>query len=441
MSAPALRATVERHGRDITLRVCREAVGDLRRRLLSGTPPPEDPLGEIADEVSRLVAQSLEPSVRSVINATGVLLHTNLGRAPLSRELVDRAVRRAAGYSNLEMDLSDGRRGSRTVHFQKAVSALFPGTAALVVNNNAAAVLLVLNTIAEGREVVVSRGELVEIGGSFRIPDICIRSNARLVEVGTTNRTRLADFARAIRKETAMLMKVHTSNFRVVGFTEGVDPAALAALGRKKRIPVVADLGSGSLVPLPEPLAEAAGPAFYLKLGYNLICFSGDKLMGSCQAGIILGQPRLVDALRRNPLYRALRPDKLTIALLEETLMLARSGRLRDITSLRMALTDSHEIELRCRSLAERLTNITDVDVRSSESLMGGGSSTDLRIPTFLVRIQPRGMSDSDFLAALRRQQPPVVARVERKRVILDLRSVPPEQDEALFESLRTALA
>ncbi len=441
LSGADIIAGIDRYGRPAVLRACRVAASRLRRQVLSGLEPPANNLGWLRAETLRLAEESLRPSITHLINATGVLLHTNMGRAPLSEALIARASKRAAGYSNLELDLLAGKRGSRTVHFQKSIAALVPGKAGLVVNNTAAAVFLILNTLASGKEVIVSRGELVEIGGSFRIPDICGRSGARLIEVGTTNRTRLSDYSNAIGKETGLLLKVHPSNFRVIGFTEGVDPEDLAVLGRRRHLPVVADAGSGSLIELPGILGHEPSPADYLRQGYSLVCFSADKLMGSCQAGLILGKPRFIDLLRRNPLYRALRPDKLTIAILEETLILNASDRLREIPLLRAALAGLSEIEERAAALAERLKHVAAVEIRSGESLMGGGSSTDLRIPTCLVLIRPRTLSDTSLLQAMRSARTPVIARAEKNNVLIDLRTVPPEEDGLVAKVIVDALS
>ncbi|MEW6367392.1 MAG: L-seryl-tRNA(Sec) selenium transferase [Acidobacteriota bacterium] len=439
MNATKVASAVERRGRAAMVRACRLATGALRRAILAGAAAPANPVESLADEAIRRADEAARPSLVRVINATGVLLHTNLGRAPLDAPLIERAAARAGGYSNLEMDLDTGTRGSRLVHLQRHFEAFFPGSSSLVVNNNAAAVLLILNTLAQDREVVVSRGELVEIGGSFRIPDVCERSGAKLVEIGTTNRTRIADYARAINSDTALLMHVHPSNYRVIGFTESVDHVELAQLGRKKKIVVVADLGSGAVGEFPEALAREPSPAQYLRMGFGLVCFSGDKLLGACQAGIIAGRRHLIDRLKRNPLYRALRVDKLTIAILEEALMSAKSGR-RDVLLHKMVATPATEIRARADALLARLAGLAEARVEPGESLVGGGSATDLRLPSAVLAVRPRGMPESELLAALRRNRPPVIARVEGRRVLIDLRTVMPEDDQLLAEALENAL-
>lgn len=434
-----MAGAIARYGRPAVLRAARDAASTLRKVVLAGGQAPPELAAWLEAESGRLMEEAGRPSLVRVINATGVLLHTNLGRAPLGREIVERAARRAAGFCNLEMDLQTGTRGSRLTHVQKHLRTLYPSSGSLVVNNNAAAVLLILNTLAQDREVIVSRGELVEIGGSFRIPDICARSGARLVEVGTTNRTRLADYRRVITKQTAMLLKVHPSNFRVVGFTEEVDPGDLAALGRSKRITVVADLGSGTVVDLPAEFSREPSPSTYLRLGYGLVCFSGDKMLGACQAGIIIGRPRLIDALKRNPLYRALRPDKLSLAVLEETLMSLRTGS-DQVPLLQMLSMPLAEIEARARQIMEAVRDLAAVEIHAGESLVGGGSAADLRVPTMLLSARPRGISDTRVLAALRKSEPPVIARAEKGRVLVDLRTVRPDEDAELLSSLRAAL-
>lgn len=440
LNRPAIKDAAGIHGRGVVLR-CLRASADALRRLILSEGDLQASLQELFEaDTLRLVAETSAPSIVRVINATGILLHTNLGRAPLSIEIVKRAADRAAGYSNLELDLETGRRGSRLTHIQKHFAAVFPGSGCIVVNNNAAAVMLILNTLAAGREVVVSRGELVEIGGSFRIPDICERSGARLVEVGTTNRTRIADYARSIRRETALLMRVHPSNFKVVGFTESADARELAELARRRRIPAVADLGSGTIAELPAEIARDPSPAQYLKWGYSLVCFSGDKLLGACQAGIVLGKARLIDLLKRNPLYRTIRPDKLTLAILEETLIDLQTGG-RNIPLLSAIRTPLSEIERRATALAGRIPKTATVELRRGHSLVGGGSATDLTLDTMLICIGSKDVSEAALLTALRRASPPIIARIENRRLVIDLRTVSREDDEVLGATIARAIA
>jgi L-seryl-tRNA(Ser) seleniumtransferase len=368
--------------------------------------------GEPGDLVAGLHAE-LEsariPSLRRVLNATGVIVHTNLGRAPLAHEALERVREVARGYSNLELDLATGERGSRQDHVASLVRRLTGAEAALVVNNNAAAVLLALAALAEGREVVVSRGELVEIGDGFRIPEVLARSGARLVEVGTTNRTRAADYESAIGPETALLLRVHQSNFRVVGFTELPRPAEVAAVAHRHGLPLVDDLGSGVLAQLPgEPSAQES-----LAAGADLVCFSGDKLLGGPQAGVVVGRAELVERLRRHPLQRALRADKLTLAALEGTLRLYLDAPSR-VPVLRMLGDDVAAVLAR----AERLAGLVGGTVEETVARVGGGALPLAELPSFACAIE------EDLAAQLRLGEPPVVGIVRDGRLLLDCRTL-----------------
>ena len=344
-----------------------------------------------------------------MLNATGVLIHTNLGRAPLARRRARARRARSAGYSNLEYDLSSGSRGSRQDHLAPLLRRLTGAEAAIVVNNNAAAMLLALAALAEGREVVVSRGELIEIGDGFRIPDVLARSGARLVEVGTTNRTRAADYERAIGPETALLLRVHQSNFRVVGFTEQPRVEELAAVARRHELPLVDDLGSGALVDVEgEPT-----PAASLAAGADLVCFSGDKLLGGPQAGIVAGRADLVERLRRHPLHRALRSDKLTLAALEGTLALYLD-RPEEIPVLRMLREPAEAV----RARAERLAEATGGTVEETVARVGGGALPLAELPSFACAVE------EELAAALRGHEPPVIAVVRDGRTLLDCRTL-----------------
>src|ERR671938_1085784 len=348
------------------------------RETIAAGGSPGDPAALLRDELRALRA----PRLRRVLNATGVIVHTNLGRAPLAAGALERVVEAARGYSNLEYSLDVGRRGSRQEHVSEALRRLTGAEAALVVNNNAAAVLLALAALAEGREVVVSRGELIEIGDGFRIPDVLARSGARLVEVGTTNRTRAADYERAIGPETALLLRVHQSNFRVVGFTEQPSVAELAAVARRHGLPLVDDLGSGVLVALEgEPSARDS-----LAAGADLVCFSGDKLLGGPQAGVVVGRAELVERLRRHPLQRAMRADKLTLAALEGTLALyldpARAA--REIPVLRMLAEPAEAV----RARAERLADLTGGEVEETVARVGGGALPLAELPSFACAVE-----------------------------------------------------
>jgi L-seryl-tRNA(Ser) seleniumtransferase len=371
--------------------------------------------GEAGDLVERALAElasARRPSLRRVLNATGVIVHTNLGRAPLPAEALARVAEVGGGYSNLELDLGTGLRGSRQKHLAGLLRRLTGAEAALVVNNNAAAVLLALAALAEGREVIVSRGELVEIGDGFRIPEVLVRSGARLVEVGTTNRTRAEDYEAAVGPETALLLRVHQSNFRVVGFAERPDVGSLAALAKRFRLPLVDDLGSGALLELEgEPVVAAS-----LRAGADLVCFSGDKLLGGPQAGIVVGRADLVERLRRHPLQRALRADKLTLAALEGTLSLYLEPEraLGEVPVLRMLDEPADAV----RARAERLAAAVDGEIDQTLARVGGGALPLAELPSFACAVE------EEVAAPLRVGEPPVVAIVRDGRTLLDCRTL-----------------
>jgi len=393
--------------RPLIVAAVRSALARAREEIRAGADP-----GDLVERVELELAATRNARLRPAINATGVIVHTNLGRAPLAREALERVSAVAGGYSNLEYDLGEGSRGSRQDHVAPILRRLTGAEAALVVNNNAAAVLLALAALAEGREVLVSRGELIEIGDGFRIPDVLARSGARLREVGTTNRTRAADYERAIRPETALLLRVHQSNFRLVGFTEQPRLAELVRIGRAHRLPVIDDMGSGVLVALEdEPSAREA-----LAAGADLVCFSGDKLLGGPQAGIVVGRGDLVERLRRHPLQRALRADKLTLAALEATLglYLEPERAAREIPVLRM-LTESAEA---VRDRAERLAGLVGGEVEETVGRVGGGALPLAELPSFACGVE------EELAARLREADPPVVALVRDGRCLLDCRTI-----------------
>lgn len=382
------------------------------------------------------------PSLRPVINATGVVLHTNLGRAPLPPAAIAAVHEIAGGYSNLEYDLDAGERGSRYSHCVALLREITGCEDALVVNNCAAALILAVDTFARDREVIVSRGELVEIGGSFRIPDIMRRGGARLVEVGTTNRTHLADYASAITRETGAIIKVHRSNFSITGFTAEVPAAELSALGKEKGVPLVHDLGSGLLIPLDEfGLRDEPTAADALRDGADVVTLSGDKLLGGPQAGIMLGGAGVIEKLRTNPLARALRVDKLTIAALGATLALYRdrSTALREIPVLAMLTASPAALKSRADSVAAALrARRVRCDVVPSESSVGGGSFPTAVLPSFAVALD--GIADL-LEKTLRAGEPPVIGRIRDGRMLLDVRSVLPREDDALVNSVGMTLA
>jgi len=383
-------------------------------------------------------------SLRPVINGTGVILHTNLGRAPLSQEALRHAVEIAQGYSNLEFDLTIGERGKRDSHIDRLFGRLLNTqereVSTIVVNNNAAAVLLSLNALAEGGEVIVSRGELVEIGGSFRIPDVMAKSGAVLREVGTTNRTRIADYEAAITEKTKLLLRVHRSNFQIIGFVEQPSLEELTALGREHGIPVMEDLGSGDLFDLRqvgvhgEPTILAS-----IRSGVDVITYSGDKLLGGPQAGLISGSRELVEKIRSNPLFRALRVDKMFYAVLEATLLAYLREDYDSIPALRMMRVTPEELRSRAEHLMRKL-HITcpqlQIEVLESRSVIGGGAAPGSTLPTHVLAVSSQVMSSDAIAKNLRESANPIIARVEEGRVLLDLRTVTPEQDEIVAAAL-----
>jgi L-seryl-tRNA(Ser) seleniumtransferase len=391
---------------ELAVAAARTALERARDEIRAGNDP-----GSLVGAILEELARTRRPSLRRVLNATGVLVHTNLGRAPLASGALARVAEVGAGYSNLEYDLDLGARGSRQDHLAGLLQRLTGAEAALVVNNNAAAVLLALAALAEDREVVVSRGELIEIGDGFRIPDVLARSGARLVEVGTTNRTRPSDYERAIGPETALLLRVHQSNFRVVGFSERPQLAELAEVARRHEVPLVDDLGSGAL----SQVGDEPTPAASLDAGADLVSFSGDKLLGGPQAGVVVGRADLVERLRRHPLQRALRADKLTLAALEGTLALALDPRTRDgVPVLRML----HEPVESVRARAERLAALVGGEVEETVARVGGGALPLAELASAACAVE-EGLAEP-----LRRGDPPVIAVVRDGRTLLDCRTL-----------------
>jgi L-seryl-tRNA(Ser) seleniumtransferase len=410
-----------------------------RRQVRDGEPVPS--LDDLRAMTLAALHRDRQPVLRPVINATGVVVNTNLGRAPLGAAAIAAVSAVAAGYSNLEFDLASGERGSRQTPVRSLLRELTGAEDALVVNNNAAAVLLALTALAQGREVIISRGELVEIGGGFRVPDVMLQSGARLVEVGTTNRTRVRDFAAAITPETAALLAVHPSNFRLVGFTEAPPLAELAALAHASGLLLIHDLGSGALTRTERyGLAHEPTPRESISAGVDLVCFSADKLLGGPQAGAIVGHAALVAQLGAHPLARALRIDKLTLAALEATLRLYRDGVPETLPIWRMIALPLPELRARAERWAERLRAAgVAAETIEGESAVGGGSLPGETLPTALCAVAPTaiaangadggGDSAGALARRLRASNPPIVARVLRKRLLLDPRTVPAEQD------------
>jgi L-seryl-tRNA(Ser) seleniumtransferase len=420
--------------RDILVVAAREAIDEARRQIAGGAPAPAADL-LLADAVDRARAAA-QPSLRSVINATGVIIQTNLGRAPLSDAAL-RAMRDVgAGYSNLEYDLAAGERGSRATHLAALLCRLTGAEAALAVNNNAAAIYLALSALAIGREVIISRGQAVEIGGGFRIPDVLRQSGATLVEVGTTNRTYARDYAAAIGERTALLMRIHTSNFRLTGFVHETPLAEMVAVARERGVHVLDDLGSGTLLPtMPYGLAAEPTVGESVAAGADLITFSGDKLLGGPQAGLIVGRAELVARLRAHPLARALRVDKTTLAGLEATLLSYLHGRAaEEIPVWRMIAAAPEAL----RARAERVAAAIDgAEVAPCDSAVGGGSLPGATLPSFAVALTG---SPDELARRLREGNRPVVGRIAGDRLLLDMRTVLEEQEEALIEGLRATL-
>ena len=436
-----LPRTAAELGHELALRGARRALQRAREELLAAgvggrgqLEPAEDRervLDRLAAEANQLAWRTVTPTLRSAINATGVVIHTNLGRVPLCEAALQAMMALGRGYSTLELSLSSGSRGDRQEHIQDTLRELLGVEAAVVVNNNASAVLLALTALARGKEVILSRGQAVEIGGGFRVPDIMRRGGAKLVEVGTTNRTYLRDYEEAITERSVILLRVHSSNFRVIGFTQEVALAALGELARRRGLLLMDDLGSGSLIDTSlfglarEPMVQHSVAA-----GADLICFSGDKLLGGPQAGIVAGRREVIDRLKRDPLMRAMRVDKLTMAALQATLLEYLKGRaVETLPVWRMIAQPIEGPRERARAWAARVPGSEVVEGRSA---IGGGSLPEETLPTALLLL-PRRRPPSQLLAALRWHDPPVIARIQNDRVALDPRTVQPGEDEALL--------
>jgi L-seryl-tRNA(Ser) seleniumtransferase len=440
-----LALLASREGQSSVADAARIVLARLREEITTGAfdeKKVELALSGLVDAIEAQLRQNLEFSLRAVINATGVILHTNLGRAPLSRSALEHAVDAAASYSNLEFDLASGERGKRDVHvdrlLQKLLSANESSVSSIVVNNNAAAVLLALNSLAEGGEVIVSRGELVEIGGSFRIPDVMTKSSAILREVGTTNRTRISDYERAINDKTRLLLRVHRSNFEITGFTEQPTTEQLVALARNRKIPFMEDLGSGALFNLQTiGIHGELGVLDSLRAGVDVVTYSGDKLLGGPQAGLLSGRADLISRMRSNSLFRALRVDKMTYAALEGTLLAYVKRKYDEIPALQMMGIAKQEIASRAAALAAAVpAGSLHVDLLDGDSVVGGGSAPSATLPTRLLALTSRKLSADELATRLRSSNPPIIARVEQGRVLLDLRTVFPAQDAVVLKAL-----
>jgi L-seryl-tRNA(Ser) seleniumtransferase len=440
---PGVQALIARFGHDAVVDALRTAAAEMRDTLrTSGGTTDRDELADVMERrAASLVASRTRPSLRRVINATGVIIHTNLGRAPLGEAALARVARLARGYTNLEYDLAAGARGARDVHAESLLRRLTGAEAAVVVNNCAAATMLTLAALARGREVVISRGELVEIGGGFRVPDVMAHSGARLREVGTTNRTRTADYALAIGDATAAILRVHPSNFRIEGFVERTSIADLVALAKRFSIPLIEDLGSGFTPVRPAgipALADEPTVQDSIDAGVDIVCFSGDKLLGGPQAGVIVGRAALVARIRRHPLLRALRVDKLTYGALEATLAEHLAGRADEsVPVLRMAVLGMDAIDARAGRLARALgSRGWRTEIVDGFSTIGGGSAPGAALPTRLLVLAREDLGAAALDARLRELDPPIVGRIERERLLLDLRTVREEEDAEIVAAL-----
>ncbi len=433
LEQPKVKAALSIYPRKVVLSAIHKTLGNIREAISKGEIEDLEliSLSSIESSLMEVLSRQWQMSLRPVINATGVVVHTNLGRAPLPEEIMEGLAHVACGYSNLEFDLNLGKRGSRYSHVEGILKELTGAEGAMVVNNNAAAVLLVLDTLAKGKEVIVSRGELIEIGGSFRIPDVMKKSGALLVEVGTTNKTKLSDYQEAITPNTGLILKVHTSNYKIIGFTQSVEGKDMVTLAHKQNIPVMEDLGSGCFVDFSrfglekEPTVQEV-----LSQGVDVVTFSGDKLLGGPQAGIILGKDWIIQRVRKNPLTRALRIDKLTLYCLEAILRIYMDidNAILKIPTLRMILEEKPVLHRRAKKLFRELNRINDgtfeLNILQGYSKVGGGALPALDLPTYMIGVVPKRGDITRALEFLRSWEPPIIVRVERETICLDVRTI-----------------
>lgn len=426
--------------RGMVVEAVRETIDKYRNAVLKDQID-DFSIDDVIDSVVELIDKKNQPRLRRVINGTGTVIHTNLGRSNLSKEAIENVISVAEGYNNLEYDIEKGKRGSRYSHIEELLAKITGTEAAMVVNNNAAAVMLVLNTLCKDKEAIVSRGQLVEIGGSFRVPDVMKFSNASLIEVGTTNRTHLYDYENNINENTGVLLKVHTSNFKIMGFTEDVEITELVELGKKYELPVVEDIGSGVLVDFNkygftyEPTVQES-----VKKGIDVVTFSGDKMLGGPQAGIIVGKKKYIDMMKKNQLTRALRIDKMTLAALEGTLKyyLEEQEAIKNIPTLSMILANKEELKKRSQRLKRRLnakTNIYDFKIDTDYSMVGGGSMPTERIETYVIKVNSEKISTQKLEVGLRMNKVSIVARVYNNELILDLRTLFDKDFDVIIEA------
>ncbi|HZV05323.1 MAG TPA: L-seryl-tRNA(Sec) selenium transferase [Gemmataceae bacterium] len=448
LAAEGVQALARDHAHDLIVGAVRAELSSLRDQIRQGIPVDGQSAVEVvASRVACRLGHEMQPKLRTVINATGIVLHTNLGRSPVAEDAAKAAYEAARSYLNLELDLETGKRSSRQIAIREWVCRLTGAESATAVNNNAAATVIVLRTVAQGKEVVISRGQLIEIGGSFRIPDIMSVSGAILREVGTTNITRLSDYQRAIGPNTGALLQVHSSNYRISGFTKSVALSELAALGKKHGLPVIDDIGSGALVDFArfgfqgEPVARAS-----IAAGADLVLFSGDKLLGGPQAGIIAGRKEWIQKIEKDPLMRAFRLDKMTLAALDATLRLYLNEELalREVPVLRLLGTPLKELRQRAERMAEQLRGIpalASVEITEDVAYVGGGSLPDQSMKSWVVEIEASSLSDSELALRLRLGTPAVMARLRGGKLVLDVRTIFEHQEMLLVEAVRKALA
>jgi L-seryl-tRNA(Ser) seleniumtransferase len=450
LQSAALAPLIAREGQPAVTDAVRAVLARMREEItggrLSSSAMMETSVSGLPRAVDHQLRKAMEFSLRPVINATGVILHTNLGRAPLPQAALRRVMEVAGRYSNLEFDIIAGERGKRDTHVERLFSRLLnqdgvTGIRTVVVNNCAAAVMLALNSLAEGGEVIVSRGELVEIGGSFRVPDVMNKSGAVLREVGTTNRTRVEDYEQAINEKTRLLLRVHRSNFAIIGFTEQPSLEELCALGGKHKIPVMEDLGGGALVSLRSLGVNESGVAESLRAGVDIVTYSGDKMLGGPQAGMLSGREDLIKKVRSNPLFRALRVDKLTYAVLEATLMEYIRQNHDAIPFLRMMHMSAGQIKTRAEALQSQFASARHLrmEIIEGESLVGGGSAPTSKLPTFLLAVTADQLSATELATRLREFEMPIVTRVDEGRVLLDLRTVFEDEEHRVVKALAEA--
>lgn len=438
MRRPDVDALCRKFSRSITIKAVRLILNDRRMKILSSTEhcqTKNDASSEItSSEIVTIIADILKPSLRNVINATGIIIHTNLGRAPLVNEAIESIIEVARSYSNLEYDIKRGERIARSEHIEELLKQISGAEGGFVVNNNAAAILLCLNTLARGREVIISRGELIEIGGSFRIPEILEQSGAVLIEVGTTNRTHVQDYRHAVTGQTALLMRAHTSNYRILGFTSEVELSELCRLGQELNIPVVFDMGSGNLLDFGKfGLQGESTIQDAVKSGVDVITFSGDKLLGGPQAGIIVGKHKYIHKMKSNPLARALRIDKLTLAGLEATLQLYAymPEQIHKIPVLKMFMTPESTLKRKAQTLVRTIKQevpAIDTQIIKETSQVGGGAYPMYNLPTWAVALNPSPLSVNAFEALLRSSSTPIIARISKDRIVFDMRTLFPKE-------------